>query len=123
MVVELRDDLNACRNFLDGVDEQIERAEDIEDFRNIIDALMALQEDLDDMTNNDIEFCNAVFSDMLTIAISHMELLYESIQEFRRRVNEYQDDNGSKYYVSYPPGVATILNRYIPEKVIFESFT
>jgi hypothetical protein len=123
MVVELRDDLNACRNFLDGVDEQIERAEDIENFRNINDALTALQEDLDDMTNNDIEFCNAVFSDMLTIAISHMELLYESIQEFRRRVNEYQDDNGSKYYVSYPPGVATILNRYIPEKVIFESFT
>jgi len=123
MVQELRDDIQQCRDFLLDIDESIVLAESVESIKVIYDKLAALQEDLDDMTDQDIEFCNTVYKDIDKLFISHIELLYDSVQEFRRKIYESRNSGlPNRYYIAWPKSVIEILNRYIPQKVNYNLY-
>lgn len=143
IVKELLDDVQKTRNFISTIDEELQLAEDIDSYKSIFDKMSALRDDLNDMLEQDVEFCNNVYKDIDYIFTSHLELIYNSIQEFRRRVYQCDPDINTisiqdkltnlavsplnamseRYRIIWPKSVMDILNKYIPGKVNFSTYT
>jgi hypothetical protein len=111
----LRVDIQTAKNFLLEIDDLLANADSLEAFQDIYNRIIALDNDLSAISDQDINECNQCRIDIETTFKTFMEKLYNSVQYFRQRVHD-EVGNASKFGVEWSTSARALMNTYLPGK-------
>lgn len=111
----LRTDIQLAKDFLLEIDDLLLAADSLEAFQDIYNRMIALDDDINSISDIDVNDCNNVRINIEATFKTFMEKLYNSVQYFRQRVHD-EVGNTSKFGVEWSTSARGLMNTYLPGK-------
>lgn len=115
LINDLRVDIQTAKDFVLEIDDLLFTADSLEAYQDIYNRMIALDDDLSAVSDQDLNDCNQVRINIESVFKTFMEKLYNTVQYFRRRVHE-QIGNSNKFYIEWPSSAILLMNIHLPGK-------
>ena len=115
LINELRTDLQLAKDFVLEIDDLLFAADSLEAFQDIYNRMIALEDDLSAVSEQDLNDCNQCRIKIEATFKTFMEKLYNSVQYFRQKVHD-EIGNAGKFGVEWPSSAILLMNIHLPGK-------
>jgi hypothetical protein len=112
---DLRVDIQLAKDFVLEIDDLLFTADSLEAYQDIYNRMIALEDDLSAVSDQDLNDCNQCRIDIESVFKTFMEKLYNTVQFFRQRVLDEIGDDG-KFYIEWPSSAILLMNIHLPGK-------